>query len=135
MTKREKYVELPAELKDLEIGNEIRKENIKGIIDYLQDYIDHRAERGDPRGTYKEFISLKNRLSMYENANSRKLTFEDVNLPLADELLSYWLKEKYHPNTIKKSFLIFKTFLNYYYLRKDDLKINLSNKFQLKEFG
>lgn len=149
-----KYVELSTDLKDLEsiFGNGLKKEKArtKSLTDYIDDYVAYRKKRGTPRGTYKEFITVKNRLQAYEHHEKTTIYFKDINLILSDNLISYWsspdnilkksktgavVKKPFHPNTIKKTFEVLITVLNYYYARKDELHIDLSDKFKLKEFG
>lgn len=135
LKRRTDYIELPNELKELEsmFGNGVRARQ-KTLLDYLQAYIEMRQKRGDMRGTVKEFITVKNRLIAYQEHTKRELQWEDVNLILGDELKNFW-KPTYNPNTIKKSFTIFKTFLNHFYERRSELRINLNSTFRFKSFG
>lgn len=136
LTRRDNYVELPAELKELEtlFGNNVVKVRSKGLLDYMQEYIDMRKKRGDMHGTVKEFISVRNRLLAFQESTKRNLEWSDVTLILSDDLKNFWLPI-YNPNTIKKSFTVFKTFLNFYYQRKDSYRINLNGTFLQKAFG
>lgn len=105
----------------------------KGITEYLDDYVNHRKANGTPRGTWKEFITTKNRLVNYEKYSNRKLYFEDMNLVFSDKF-GTWLFSKYNTSTVEKTFSILKTFLNYYYKRRKELNIQLDETFLNDEF-
>lgn len=113
------------------------KKNInasKGLLHYVDKYIDYRREQGTPRGTLKEFITVKNRLTAYEEKHEF-LEFGSINLTFADNLIKFLINKEYHPNTVKKTIEILKTILNYYYERKEELNLELTDKFKSKSFG
>jgi site-specific recombinase XerD len=107
----------------------------KDLISYLKEYIEYRISRNDKRGTVKEFTTLKNRLINYELYTGKRLFFTDMNLNFSDNHYIWLNDNNYHKHTIYKHFEILKTFLNYYYVRRNELNINtLDDSFLRKEF-
>ena len=119
-------------------------ENKKTLIEYIDDYIILRKSKNTPRGTLKEFTSLKNRLISFEAYSKKKIYFENINMTFSDNLY-IWMSNllvkqndvyvhKYQDGTIEKTFTVLRTVLNHFIERKDELKIELSDKFQNKNF-
>jgi integrase len=106
----------------------------KNLLNYLDDYIEYRKSIQTPRNTLKEFTTLKNRLDRYEKDKNTKLTFEDINQTFSDSLYGFLLKEKFMTGTIMKTYEILITFLNYFFDRKDEQNIKLSDKFKSRNF-
>ncbi len=139
-----KYVELSDDLKDLEeiFGNGLKREKAKSksLTDYIKEYVEFRKRKGTPRGTYKEFLTVMNRIKDYEKEKEKIIYLKDINLTLSDDLISFWAyptetRKAYHPNTIKKTFEVLVTILNHLYARKDETKIDLSDTYTKKQFG
>ncbi|MGV8964605.1 MAG: tyrosine-type recombinase/integrase, partial [Candidatus Saccharimonadaceae bacterium] len=108
---------------------------IKTLISYFDDYIAHRKALNTPRGTLKEFITCKNRVKGYEEHAKTVLYFEDINPIFSDNFYLYLMNEKkYKTGTIEKTYTILKTVLFYFDERKEELCINLSEKFKSKGF-
>ncbi len=106
----------------------------KALTNYIDDYIAYRKADGTPRGTWKEFLTVKNRLIKYESFIGKKLFFEDMNLVFSDNF-SIWLYSKpYKPSTIEKTFTILITILNHFFARRKILVINLSDEFRERGF-
>lgn len=137
--KNEVFTTVTDDLKALQnlfaIGKAKEKIRQKSIVDYVDEYITYRKEKHTSRGTLKEFTSLRNRLAKFQEEKKETIIFDTITISLSDRLIKYWSEKKFHPNTIKKNFEIFKTVLNYYYDRKEDLNLNLIDKFKSKDFG
>lgn len=119
-------------------------EHKKTLIEYMDDYIELRRSVNTKRGTLKGYITLRNRLKAFEDHNGKKLYFEDINLTFSDNLDS-WMKNVtvkkndvferlYKDGTIGKTFEILQTVLGYFSERKEEMKIELSDKFKSKNF-
>lgn len=111
-----------------------KQKKTKGITDYLDEYVAFRKSTGAARGTWKEFITVKNRLINYEKHKGRRLYFEDMNLPFSDNFNIWMRSVPYDSSTIEKTFTVLKTFLKHYYKRRDQLKIQLDDSFKDEEF-
>jgi len=134
-----------AELQEIDklFPNETREKK-KTLIEYIDDYIAIRKDDDTPRGTLKEFTTCKNRLKALQEHNKRNLYFEDINMSFSDNLNSYMknvmvmkngvLEHKYKTGTINKTFTVLVTILYFFYERRDELKIDLSDKFTGKNF-
>jgi len=120
------------------------QEHKKTLTEYIDDYIQYRKSVNTPQGTLKEFVSLKNRLNAFEIHSKRRYYFDDINMTFSDNL-NAWMKNlmitknkvlehKYQEGTIEKTFTILRTVLNHFNERKDELNIELSNKFQSRNF-
>ncbi len=106
----------------------------KTIIDYIEDYIKFRESVNTPYNTLKNFTTLKNLLVKYEKHSNCKLNFEDINLSFSDTFQSYLLKEKYSIGTIHKTYTRLITILNYFYERREELNLKITDKFRGKRF-
>jgi len=107
----------------------------KTLIAYIEEYIQFRKERNTPWGTLKEFGTVKNRINEFQKSQNKYFTFEDINLSFSDNLIKFLSNKEYHPNTIKKTFEILITILNHYYNRREELMIDMNDKFKSSEFG
>lgn len=56
----------------LELFPPEKQSNVKGITEYLEEYVEYRKANGAARGTYKEFTTVKNRLVNYPNSAAKK---------------------------------------------------------------
>lgn len=118
----------------LELFPPEKKASVKGITDYFDDYITHRKSNKASRGTWKEFITVKNRLIKYEKHIGRKLFFQDMNLTFSDNFAVWMHGIPYEASTIEKTFTVLKTFLNHYYKRRNEVRIQLDDTFREREF-
>jgi site-specific recombinase XerD len=107
----------------------------KDITQYMLEYISYRKARGDKQTSYKEFITVNNRMIKFQNDIGKKIFFEDINLSFSDQLIIWMSKKGYDPNTIKKHFTTLKTFLFFYFKRQKEYGIQLSGEFQTKDFS
>ena len=106
----------------------------KTLTNFIDDYIAYRKSINTVRNTLKEFTTCRNRIDGYEKSKNIKLTFENMNFTFSDSFYSYLLSVPYEQGTIHKTYAILITILMYFYERKEELNINLSNKFLLKAF-
>jgi hypothetical protein len=74
----------------------------KYLTDYLAKYIEYRIAYS-ARGSWKEFITLKNRILNYELSISKKLGFTDINNSFSNNFY-LWLNKSYSPGTIYKTY-------------------------------
>ncbi len=111
-----------------------KQSGIKGITEYLDEYVKYRKANGAARGTWKEFTTVKNRLVNYEKHNGKKLFFPDMTLTFSDNF-SVWMNGvPYDTSTVEKTFTVLKTFLKHYYKRRHELKIQLDDSFMDEDF-
>ena len=107
----------------------------KNLTDYFEEYINLRKVDGSARGTWKEYISVKNRLFKYGEHLNKTLSFADMNLTFSDNFGIWMLNDKkYNSGTVEKTFTVIKTFLGYYFKRQKELNIVLSDLFKDREF-
>ncbi len=105
------------------------------LVSYIDRYIETRIANGTPKSTYKEYITLKNRIMGYEQYAKVKLKFEDINLTFSDAFNIYMVKKKkYKPGTIEKTYTLLQTFLKFYYKRREEIGVSLSDTFMDKDF-
>jgi integrase len=107
---------------------------VKGITEYLEEYVELRKSTGAARGTWKEFITVKNRLINYEKYSHKKLYFQDMTLTFSDNFNIWMRSVPYDPSTIEKTFTVLKTFLKHYYKRRKEIKIIIDDTFMDEEF-
>lgn len=122
--------------KILELFPPAKKVTTKGLTEYMDEYVELRKSTGAARGTWKEFITTKNRLINYEKYCGKKLFFQDMNLTFSDNF-NIWMRTKpkpYDPATIEKTFTVLKTFLKHYYKRRKEINIILDEAFMDEEF-
>jgi len=118
----------------LELFPPEKQSNVKGITEYLDEYVEYRKANGAARGTWKEFVTVKNRLEKYEKHNGKKLFFPDMTLTFSDNF-SVWMNGvPYDTSTVEKTFTVLKTFLKHYYKRRHELKIQLDDSFMDEDF-
>ena len=118
-----------------ELYPEIQTARTKYLTDYFQEYIDLRKANRAPVGTWKEFVTVKNRLIGFEGHKGKRLNFIDMNLTFADEF-SIWMNStmKYNSGTVEKSFTILKTVLFHFEERQKELGIVVPDIFKSKNF-
>lgn len=120
--------------KDLVPLDDMFPKKTKTLTDYIDDYIKYRKSVNTPYNTLKSFTSLKNRIERYEKDKSIKLTFEDINLTFSDKFYSFLIEEEFEEGTISKTYTLLITILNYFYDRKDEMNLKLTDKFKNKRF-
>lgn len=124
--------DLPSELKTFE--RHFDQKNRKTLIEYLDDYIKHK-QANSVRTTWKEYITLKGRLTAIEKHFGTTLYFESINFEFGDNLRSWSDATGLNPNTCKKTFDALKTFLNFYYNDQQKLNFTLSTDFRERKFS
>ena len=117
-----------------ERGLNSQKPDVKPLLQYIEDYVQYRKDRNTTRNTAKEFTTLMNRVKNFDLDRKQTSYFSDINFTWADAFEKYLLKKEYNSGTIEKSFTILITILNHFYVRKDEMNLNLSDKFKLKGF-
>jgi len=106
----------------------------KSLTDYMAEYTELRKSNGAARGTWKEFITVKNRLIKYEKSIGKKLNFQDMTLTFSDNFNLWMRSVPYDPATIEKTYTVLKTFLLHYYKRRKELDIQMDDTFKDSEF-
>lgn len=107
----------------------------KTLVNYIDDYYKHRVNQNTKKGTTKEFMTLKNRVEAFDIHNKKKTYFENINILWSNDFESYMRNtKKYSDGTIEKSYTILYTVLNYYYQLRDELQLELSDKFTYDSF-
>lgn len=105
----------------------------KCLADYIDEYYEARKKKGDPNGTIKEFKSLLNRIKKFDDSLDIRTYLTDINITWSDKF-ELWLKGKYAEGTIDKTYTILSTVLNHLWERKDELKIEMTDKYKSKRF-
>ncbi len=114
----------------------------KSLIEYFDDYIQFRRNKGTLRNTLKEFTTVKNRITEFDRYKKSVTKFSDINLTWSDNLEDF-LRNKvkigkksigYKAGTIEKTYSVLITVLYHYFERKDELNIQLPDKFRSKGF-
>ncbi len=109
--------------------------NRKTLANYIDDYYKFRVNQGTKKNTTKEFKTLKNRIEAFDTWNKKKTYFENINLLWSTDFENYCLnKKEYSPGTIEKSYTILYTVLNHFYQLRDEMQIELSDKFTYDDF-
>jgi integrase len=107
----------------------------KSLVDYIEDYYERRRKLKHPKGTIKEFKTVMNRIKQFDdNKRGTKTYLPEINITWSDKF-EEWLNEKgYAVGTISKTYTILVTVLNNLWERKDELKIDMTDKFKSKQF-
>lgn len=107
----------------------------KTLVNYIDDYYKFRVNQNTKKGTTKEFMTIKNRVDAFDIHNKKKTYFENINLLWSNDFESYLRNtKKYTEGTIEKSYTILYTVLNHYYQLRDEMQIELSDKFTYSKF-
>lgn len=106
----------------------------KSLVQFIDDYIQYRKDRNTTRNTAKEFTTMKNRVMKFDADKKSATLLSDINFSWSDAFEKFLLKKKYNSGTIEKTYTILITVLNHYYIRKEELNLNLIDKFRLKGF-
>jgi len=106
----------------------------KNLVHYIDEYYNRRKKLGHAAGTIKEFKTLMNRVKNYDDDKNRITFLKDINLLWSDDF-ELWMTEKgYGSGTIEKTYTILKTVLLFYYQRRKQLNLQLSEEFTYKDF-
>ncbi len=105
----------------------------KCLADYVDEYYERRKKLGHPHGTVKEFKTVLNRIKSFDDSLNIKTNLPDINISWSDKF-ELWLKEKYSGGTIEKTYTILITVLNYLWELKDELNIEMTDKFKSGRF-
>ena len=113
-----------------------RKENRKCLTDYVKEYIKFRKNQNTVRNTAKTFTTTLSRLEKFDEHRKRKTYLEDLTFQWSDEFELFLRqfaqnkKEKgYKEGTIDKTYANLITALNYLDSRKEELGIDIPNKY------
>lgn len=105
----------------------------KYLTDYIEKYIENRKSYS-ARGTWKEYITLKNRLMNYEKHRGKKLVFVDINFTFSDDFYLWAKQQEYSEGTIYKTYELLITFMYYHWKVRDEQRLEMNDKFQQKGF-
>jgi integrase len=113
----------------------------KGLIEFCDDYITFRKNQGTQYGTLKEFTTCRNRIEGFDEFKNNKTLLSDINISWSDSFESYLRNKKnddgsfkYMDGTIEKTYTILVTILNHFHERKDEMNIQLTDKFRSSRF-
>ncbi len=113
-----------------------RKENRKTFFDLMIDYKSIRANDGDTgERTVTRIGTVANTIKAYDEYRNMKTYIEDINLTWSDYYNAWMVNtKKYAPGTIDRCYQIVCSCLEYYWGRKDELKLVMQDKFRNKKF-
>ena len=106
----------------------------KTLADYIDEYYKYRVGLNNKRNTTKGFITLKTRIQDFDTSKKRKTYLNGINLNWSNELEVYLKGKPYNEETISKTYALLNTVLNHYYDLKDEINVDLSDKFKSKKF-
>jgi len=106
--------------------------NEKSFYEYLIEYWEKRKESGK-RTTAKEFKTVANRIQRFDEYRGQKTYFKDLNFTWSDAFYM-WAKQHYSEGTIGKHYTTMYTAIYSFYKRRDEIDIELSDKFRDEEF-
>jgi len=129
-----RYQRISALAERFENAQNTPNKEAKSLVQFIDDYIQHRKDTNTTRNTAKEFTTMKNRVIKFDTDRKNTTVLSDINFTWSDAFEKFLLKKKYNSGTIEKTYTILVTVLNHYYIRKEELKLNLSDKFRLKGF-
>lgn len=112
-----------------------RKENRNTLVDWIERYYQRRKDAGDPHGTVKEFLTVKNRVKAFDAHGNRKTQLEDINILWSDGFY-IWAKftAGYSEGTIEKTYVILKTVLHHLYSNRELYGVEFKDYFKNREF-
>lgn len=113
-----------------------RKENRKSFYDLMRDYIENRKSDGDTApDTVKKIITVANTVKAYDAYKKRKTHVEDINFIWSDNFNTWMVgTKKFKPSTIERTYQIIVYCLKHYWKRKDELQLDMNDKFQDPDF-
>jgi hypothetical protein len=106
----------------------------KHLVNYIDDYYNRRKDLGNPRGTIKEFLTVKNRIVRFDDSRDKRTFLKDIGLVWADDLEIWMNKEDYAKGTIQKTYTILVTVLNHYWEYRHETKTDITDAYQSKKF-
>ena len=114
-----------------------RKENRKTFFDLFIDFKIHRsADNETAENTVKRIGTVANSIKNFDKYRERKTYIEEINFSWSDKYNEWMAKEKeYRPATIHRNYEILKNCLRYYWKRRDELLLEMNNKFEDPDFG
>lgn len=106
----------------------------KSLLNYIEQYIEYR-KKSTVRSTYKEFTTMMNRIKAFDLYNNKKTYLSDINFSWSEELAEFLRHTaKYSEGTIEKTYTILITVLNHYWKKKDELNLEMNDKFRERGF-
>ena len=113
-----------------------RKENRKTFHDYFEDYRQFRASDNDTApSTVQRIITVINTIKDFDEYSSKKTYIENINFIWSDDFNRWMVQQKkFRPSTISRTYEILSGCLKYYWKRRDELRLNMNEKFMDAEF-
>ena len=108
---------------------------VKSITHYITEYAALRKANGAPYATYKEYTTLKHRITEYEKHIGKTLYFGDMTLSFSDSF-NIWMNgtQNYGSGTIEKTYVLLRTFIKHYHKRQSELDIIINDIWKDDEF-
>ncbi len=123
------------------------KTETKSLVNYIEEYIEFRKRNNARRNTAKEFTTMLNRVKAFDLYSKQTSYLNEINFTWSDKFEEYLNnkakngkdekgKDKfgYDSGTVEKTYTILITTLYHYYKRKDELNLDLSDKFTIEGF-
>jgi integrase/recombinase XerD len=122
-----------------------RKQQRKTLVDLIDDYIELRRRQQTIHGTLKEFISLKNRLTAFDEWRGKKTYIEDITFLWSNDFEIFLRNEAehnrnpkgkkgYNEGTVEKTYTVLVTVLNYYYKVRKEMNLEVDAVFRERGF-
>lgn len=113
-----------------------RKENRKTFYDHFINYLNVRKYDGDTASnTIKVIKTVTNRIKGFDEYRNKKTYMEDINFLWSDAFNMYCVGiKKYAPHTIHRTYQVISVCLEYYYRRRDEMQIEMTDKFKDPNF-
>jgi site-specific recombinase XerD len=114
-----------------------RKENRKTFDDLFIDFKNYRATDNETaESTVKRIGTVAISIKNFDTYRGRKTYIEDISFIWSDNYNQWMVQEKeYKPATIHRNYEILKNCLRYYWKRRDELQLEMNNKFEDPDFG
>lgn len=113
----------------------------KDVIAYFEQYIQFRRDRKTPRGTLKEFITVKNRLKKFDVYRHKNSLLHEIDIAWSDQFEAFLLnhienrdRKGYNLGTVEKTYTVLITVLYHFYERRKQMKIIMTDDFTNKGF-
>lgn len=119
----------------------------KSLVNYIEEYIEFRKSKNTRRNTAKEFTTMLNRVKAFDLSNKQTTYLSEINFTWSDKFEEYLnnkakngkdekgkAKYGYDSGTVEKTYTILITVLYHFYKRKDELNLDLTDKFTLTGF-
>lgn len=111
-----------------------RERKAKNIIDFMDEYIAYRKSINPKQGSWKEFVTVRNRMEKFCTSQNRFYSFDELNYSFSDQLSRYLSDAGYSQNTIAKHYTTFRTFLYHYYDRRNELNLLIDESFKSRNW-